>query len=199
MQYIIIWHPSFAIYTMSWYNFRYILFHTCVLPDNLRKSLLCCWHKGCVAPMLKWSVQTWYGRHHEVVDRYGIFIPQMVICHFPFMYICSVLYRAIIILAYIGVKSTMCLPLVIGRVSVTHRINFCVVVLLLFFFGGGAIFVLWLVPNIACFSKKSLKFQFEDTKVVIRIHKSKDRQHDGQGRMCKILHRKLMIKQHEPH
>ena len=139
MQYIIIWHPSFAIYTMSWYNFRYILFHTCVLPDNLRKSLLCCWHKGCVAPMLKWSVQTWYGRHHEVVDRYGIFIPQMVICHFPFMYICSVLYRAIIILAYIGVKSTMCLPLVIGRVSVTHRINFCVVVLLLFFFGGGGL------------------------------------------------------------
>ena len=60
-----------------------------------------------------------------------------------------VLYRAIIILAYIGVKSwvsykkhevpTTFEDLVIGRVSVAHRINFCVVVLLLlfFFFGGG--------------------------------------------------------------
>jgi hypothetical protein len=43
----------------------------------------------------------------------------------------------------------------------------------------------------------------EDTKVVIRICKSKDRQHNGKKTsktmIYKTLHRKLVIKHHEPH
>ena len=46
--------------------------------------------------------------------------------------------------------------------------------------------------------------RFEDTKVVIRICKSKDRQHKGQKKkgqttIYKTLHKKLKIEQHESH
>ena len=46
--------------------------------------------------------------------------------------------------------------------------------------------------------------RFEDTKVVIRICKSKDRQHKGQKKkgqttIYKTLHKKLKIEQHQSH
>ena len=46
--------------------------------------------------------------------------------------------------------------------------------------------------------------RFEDTKGVIRICKSKDRQHNGQKKkgqttIYKTLHKKLKIEQHESH
>jgi hypothetical protein len=48
----------------------------------------------------------------------------------------------------------------------------------------------------SCFDKD----EFEDTKGVIRIRKSKkDRQHNDQKKKEKKLHRKLKIEQHEPH
>ena len=43
------------------------------------------------------------------------------------------------------------------------------------------------------------KDEFEDTKGVIRIRKSKkNRQHNGQKKKHYTLHRKLKIEQHEP-
>jgi hypothetical protein len=48
----------------------------------------------------------------------------------------------------------------------------------------------------SCFDKD----EFEDTKGVIRIRKSKkDSQHNDQKKKEKKLHRKLKIEQHEPH
>jgi len=50
-----------------------------------------------------------------------------------------------------------------------------------------------------------MKEEFEDTKEIIRIRKSKkDRQHNGQTKkeqtmIYKTIHRKLKIEQHEPH
>jgi hypothetical protein len=51
-----------------------------------------------------------------------------------------------------------------------------------------------------------LEDEFEDTKVVIRIRISKNRQHNGQKKkykrtkqICKTLHIKLKIEYHEPH
>ena len=46
--------------------------------------------------------------------------------------------------------------------------------------------------------------RFEDTKAVIRICKSKDKQHNGQNNkgqttIYKTLHKKLKIEQHESH
>ena len=50
--------------------------------------------------------------------------------------------------------------------------------------------------------------EFKDTKEVIKIRKSKDKQHNGHGQkkkdkrtttIYKTLHRKLKIKPHEPH
>ena len=46
--------------------------------------------------------------------------------------------------------------------------------------------------------------EFEDTKGIIKIRKSKDRQHNDQKKkrqttIYKILHRKLKIEQHEHH
>ena len=46
--------------------------------------------------------------------------------------------------------------------------------------------------------------EFEDTKVVIRIRMSKERQYNGQTKqkktmIYKTLHRKLTIKHHKPH
>ena len=48
--------------------------------------------------------------------------------------------------------------------------------------------------------------EFEDTKWVIRIRKSKDRQHNGQTKKDKMtnndlqnIHTKLKIEKHEPH
>ena len=51
-----------------------------------------------------------------------------------------------------------------------------------------------------------MKEEFEDTKGVIRIRKSKNRQHNGQEKKDKRsnndlqnIHIKIMIEQHEPH
>jgi hypothetical protein len=53
---------------------------------------------------------------------------------------------------------------------------------------------------------KALNLKFEDTKDVIKIRKSKDRQHNDQKKKDKrtnndpqYIHIKLKIEQHEPH
>ena len=103
--------PLVSSYSSSYVIIEFVLSIVIFWTKLLTQKLL----KTDVAPRLKSSLQNFYGRHYELVDRYEISISQITIDLFAFTQICSfffqrpdfdfsitvnVLYEAVIAYAY---------------------------------------------------------------------------------------------------